>query len=188
MTNNRQAKTAAFYDAVSRRTKEREQEQLESVGQSTFATRLKLLRTEKGLGKRELAQELGMSFGAICQYENGARTPSLKTQTKIANYFGVYTDYLIGRSNHTQPVNEMQIRNEYSEEQLTFLSNYKKASLKVQKAICALIETEDDSAEQLSRFLQRIHGSKEEELLMLLSDMTDTQYDLAIKMISVLKN
>lgn len=63
-----------------------------------FGERLKQLRTEKGLFQKELAKILGVSAGAIGMYENGKRTPDFEILNKIADYFNVSVDYLLGRT------------------------------------------------------------------------------------------
>jgi transcriptional regulator with XRE-family HTH domain len=47
------------------------------VGIQVFAERLKALREEKGISKRGLAAELGMSHVAIFYYERGERVPDI---------------------------------------------------------------------------------------------------------------
>lgn len=44
-----------------------------------------------------VGKELGISMGSIAQWKNGS-TPSGETLVKIADYFGVSTDYLLGRT------------------------------------------------------------------------------------------
>lgn len=54
------------------------------------------LRTEKGLSQRDLADLLGVSNGAIGMWETGKRQPDLDTVKKIASFFGISIDYLMG--------------------------------------------------------------------------------------------
>lgn len=64
-----------------------------------FANRLKLLRKEKGLNQTELAKEFNITSRTISQYEKGIRTPDLIQLDRLANFFNVSTDYLLGRTN-----------------------------------------------------------------------------------------
>ena len=57
---------------------------------------LKELRTSKGLTQSELAKLLKISASAIGMYEQGRREPDYATLSKLANYFNVATDYLLG--------------------------------------------------------------------------------------------
>ena len=59
---------------------------------------LKKLRIEKNLTLRELATVLEMGNSSLSQYESGTRQPDFKTLKKIADYFNVSIDYLLGRT------------------------------------------------------------------------------------------
>lgn len=61
--------------------------------------RLKELRNQKGLTTSELANIIGCSNPTITHYERGEREPSLSTLIKLADYFQVSVDYLIGHDN-----------------------------------------------------------------------------------------
>lgn len=60
--------------------------------------RLKLLREEKGLFQSDIAKILGISNAAVGFYESGKRDMSTETVIKLAEYFNVSTDYLLGKS------------------------------------------------------------------------------------------
>lgn len=70
---------------------------------ASFSDRLKQLRNEKGLLQRELAEHLKLSRVAITQYENGNRVPDQEIINKIADYFGVSLDYLMGKTDIRNP-------------------------------------------------------------------------------------
>lgn len=72
-----------------------------------FASRLKLLRTEKNLTQKELADILNMQNTAISKYELGERKPDQETLKKIASYFSVSIDYLLGNSDIRDPYTEV---------------------------------------------------------------------------------
>lgn len=63
---------------------------------SDFAKNLKNLRLKKGLLQEEVANALGISKQVVSTYENGTRSPSFDGLIKIAAFFGVTTDYLLG--------------------------------------------------------------------------------------------
>lgn len=65
-----------------------------------FAQILTNLREEKGVYQKELAACLNVSIATISNYENGVHHPDLDTLCRIADYFGVTTDYLLGRSSY----------------------------------------------------------------------------------------
>ena len=64
--------------------------------ENKFKDNLKLLRQEKGIGQVELAQKLGVSKGIISLWENGLREPSMFSLIKLAQYFDVSIDFLVG--------------------------------------------------------------------------------------------
>ena len=61
------------------------------------------LRENKKLTQEELANKLGISRAALSHYEKCRREPDYATLKKIADYFEVTTDYLLGRSNVSTP-------------------------------------------------------------------------------------
>lgn len=61
-----------------------------------FAERLKDLRTEKGVGQNKLADDLHLSNASISYWENCKQEPSISVIFKLAQYFEVSADYLIG--------------------------------------------------------------------------------------------
>ena len=63
-----------------------------------FAERLKELREEKGLSYSQLAKEIGVSYVSIGRWERNLRVPNIIDLKKIAEFFGVSADYLIGLS------------------------------------------------------------------------------------------
>lgn len=65
---------------------------------ATFRERLKLLREEKGLSQKALGKLLNLSQSAIAYYETGDKEPTQETLHRLADYFGVSVDYLLGRT------------------------------------------------------------------------------------------
>lgn len=64
-----------------------------------FANRLRELRMSKGLSQGDLANKLGVSKSRISMYEVGSRQPDFEMLEKIADYFNVDIDYLLGKEN-----------------------------------------------------------------------------------------
>ncbi len=64
--------------------------------------RLKDLRKEKGITQLQLAMELNMSQNTISRYETGVRQAGYDELIKIADYFNVSIDYLLGRTDEKQ--------------------------------------------------------------------------------------
>ena len=64
--------------------------------ENKFAYNLKYLRLEKGIGQPELAKQIGVSKGIISFWENGLREPTMTSLIKLARFFDVSIDYLVG--------------------------------------------------------------------------------------------
>lgn len=60
--------------------------------------RIKELRTERHITQLKMAMDLNMSQNTISRYENGEREPGIAELIRIADYFRVSIDYLVGRT------------------------------------------------------------------------------------------
>ena len=67
------------------------------------------LRNEKGIYQKELAAHLKVSAGTISNYEKGHHAPDLETLCRIADFFGVTTDYLLGRTGYRYNPEELNL-------------------------------------------------------------------------------
>lgn len=63
-----------------------------------FSERLRQLRTSRDLSQMEFAKQLKISKSSVNMYERGEREPGLETLEKIADYFNVDMDYLLGKA------------------------------------------------------------------------------------------
>jgi len=62
-----------------------------------FGTRLRQLRTDRGLLQRDLEEALTLRPGTLSQYERGVREPDFDLLMVIADMLEVSLDYLLGR-------------------------------------------------------------------------------------------
>ena len=60
--------------------------------------RLKELRNSRNLSQKELADKLGYKQGTISQWEMGRRSLDIDTLLRLSEFYGVSTDYILGRS------------------------------------------------------------------------------------------
>ena len=65
---------------------------------ASFSDRLKELRKDKGVTQKALAEIMGMTEQAYQKYEYGMREPNHEATIKLADFFDVSVDYLLGRS------------------------------------------------------------------------------------------
>lgn len=66
--------------------------------------RLRLLRTERKLTQEELGKVLGVGKTTISQYESEVRKPDADMLKRIAQFFDVSVDYLLGLTEEKRPV------------------------------------------------------------------------------------
>lgn len=62
--------------------------------------RLKEKKKKKNISQIKLSIELNTNQNTISRYENGTREADYKMLIKIADYFNVSIDYLLGRTNN----------------------------------------------------------------------------------------
>ncbi|MDR2558694.1 MAG: helix-turn-helix domain-containing protein [Oscillospiraceae bacterium] len=63
-----------------------------------FPRILSLLRSEKHLSQKQVAEDLGIAQALLSHYEKGKRECGLDFLVRAADYYNVSTDYLLGRS------------------------------------------------------------------------------------------
>ena len=100
-----------------------------SIGQ-----RLKTARIIRQMTQEDLAKAVGVTKGAIGNYESGARFPRQEDLCAIADYFNVEIDYLIGRSDE---------RPEFSLEEQWVMQCYRNADPDTRLAIRTLLRRFD---------------------------------------------
>lgn len=97
-----------------------------------FSDRLKNLRSARGESQEEVATSLGISQSRYQTYESNKREPDAVLLIKIAKYFGVSIDYLLGNFENPSDI-DLSIAKIYSD-----LDEYGK------KAVDAILRVEYD--------------------------------------------
>ena len=64
-----------------------------------FCQRLKELRLEKELTQTDVAKVMNITYNTICFWEKGRSSPNISELKKLAQFFNVSTDYLLGLEN-----------------------------------------------------------------------------------------
>ena len=67
--------------------------------EDNFSVRPKELRIERGFSQQKLAMEIGVTQKAIDFWEKGVNEPKASYIIKLATFFKVSTDYLLGMEN-----------------------------------------------------------------------------------------
>lgn len=83
-----------------------------------FPKRLKALRLQRKLTHQDMADLLGITRQGYSKYENGQSQPDIDTINKLAEFFNVTTDYLLGRTDHPNPSEQDDIPEELKDPEL----------------------------------------------------------------------
>lgn len=73
-----------------------------------ISERLRVLRVDNGKTKEELAIYLGITVAAYSRYETGTRLPDIDSLIKLAIFYNVTLDSLLGRDDIEMPVFERE--------------------------------------------------------------------------------
>ena len=76
---------------------------------------LKTLRAEKKISQEKLAEYLHISRSTLAMWETNASEPDMETIVKLANYFNVSTDYLLGNTKNLTPADNSHNNSPLSE-------------------------------------------------------------------------
>lgn len=110
--------------------------------------RLRALRKEKGLTQTDLGNLLGITVSAYGNYELGQREPSIEMLIKLADYFGVSVDYLIGHDSTTDQEFKIKKAAPITDADSKFIESYLNADDEtkniVQKSSAAIIKERSD--------------------------------------------
>lgn len=79
-----------------------------------ISERLKALRQEKDVLQKDIANYLNISTSAYGFYEQGKRTPDANIINKLADYFDVSVDYLIGKTDIRESAKAILDSKEYT--------------------------------------------------------------------------
>lgn len=98
----------------------------------TLSQNICKLRKEHHLTQEQLAEALGVTFASVSKWERGAATPELQLIAKMADFFGVSLDALVGFTLQSGSIQE-------TEEELHILQKQKKYREGLEKAEKALL-------------------------------------------------
>lgn len=108
-----------------------------------FFDQYKKICAERGISPNGAAKEIGLPSSSVTHWKDGA-IPRIKTVQKIADYFGVTTDYLLGYTG----IKEKPTLNE-SELDLNGLSAVKRDFINV------VLDLNDDQVQALTALLEK---------------------------------
>lgn len=82
---------------------------------------MRILREKSGLTQAQLGEQLGFSNQRYNYYETGKREPDNATLIKIAEYFNVSTDYLLGATDDPTPTDKKKAPPTFEEVERAYL-------------------------------------------------------------------
>lgn len=127
---------------------------------SSFEKRLRILREAKEYSQLQLAKDLSVSNVTLSQYENGVRKPDIETLNKIATYFGVSIDYLLGVSDVRNPYKESETSSEKNSSLTT------KDERDIAKKLSSILDEMNNSSDALMFDGERIEMDEESQELL----------------------
>ena len=72
------------------------------VDKMNFPERIIEIKESRGLLQKDIANAIGLSVRNYQRYEKGEQQPTLPFLLKLADYFDVSLDYLVGRSDNPE--------------------------------------------------------------------------------------
>ena len=84
-----------------------------------IAERLRALRREKELSKRDLVAMLPLNYSTYANYESGFREPNSEVLQMLARHFGVSVDFLLGVSENRKKADEIAVLNDEEHDHIT---------------------------------------------------------------------
>ena len=103
--------------------------------------RLKELRESAGLKQADLAKAIGVASNTISTWEQGQREPNCNTLVKIAAYFGVTTDYLLGKDTAEKPTFPKPEPPQFAKEEVRLIDKYRQLTIKNKARLDDLLST-----------------------------------------------
>lgn len=112
-----------------------------------FTSRFKSLIDRSGISQKDLSKAVGYTQQTISKWYNGRTEPDTETIKKIANYFNVTTDYLLGNDNKNT-------ENEKEQKELNILKE-----LLIKNNF--MNEEEDLTKVQINKLMKFVNANKE---------------------------
>ena len=101
--------------------------------------RIKELREEKKLSQTALAESVGTSQRNIGRWENGENEPTYSQLVKLADYFGVTIDYLVGREDDFGVV-KIENLSQISNDEKDLIRVYKSLSQEDKQKVLSMVK------------------------------------------------
>lgn len=111
-----------------------------TLSKQEFGAKLLALRKQKQVSQAEAASYLCLTVAAYQNYEAGRREAGYETISKLADFYNVTADYLLGRDSESKTALE-SLASEYRMNTMekTVLQNYLDSPIEIRKAITEIL-------------------------------------------------
>ncbi|MGV8168157.1 MAG: helix-turn-helix domain-containing protein [Alkaliphilus sp.] len=123
-----------------------------------FGEKIRTLREEKKMSQIEMAKKLQITSQALSQYELNKRMPDTGMVQKIADFFNVTTDYILGRTkikNYEEKIYEDQEKYSATTRQIEGLSEDSRKELQKYIELLKIKESIEKTEEETSSALEK---------------------------------
>jgi len=117
-----------------------------------YGDRIALLREKHALTQEDLANKLGISRAALSHYETSRREPDYDTINKIASFFHVSIDYLLGRTSQPDNVLDPEVRD--------FVDHLELSDEKLLEKFALTIDGKKLSPDEARRFIAFVRAER----------------------------
>lgn len=122
-------------------------------------SRIRVLREKRGLIQEILAAEVGITQQMLSKYERDVTTIKVDILKKLAEYFNVTTDYLLGLSDVKRDLTGQIKMNETLDEYYDLIEVFKEMDTFDQEMIWSIMQTVRKTAEKRKRSEEDDKGS-----------------------------
>lgn len=102
---------------------------------------LKILRQQHNYTLQQVADGINVNSSTYKNYEYGRREPDLETTVKLADFYGVTADFLLGRDTSLNPFEEIISRMNEKASTMTVIEMYEQLPENVQQTIIDLMSS-----------------------------------------------
>lgn len=110
--------------------------------------RLRQLREELGLSKRDLLRKLPLNYSTYANYESGIREPSCEVLKLIAQFYNVSVDFIIGVTGHRRRVDDVL---PVSESEYEHINLYRSLDSHGKNLVDLILKSEKERATDLAK-------------------------------------
>lgn len=124
--------------------------------ENKIAQTLRELRDKKGVSQDIVSEACGMTRVTLARYETGARIPKAENIARLAAYYGVTSDYILGRDQEEPAQDNVEIRvlargaKQLTPEQIQKRNQF----------IAMLWDMDDEELDQAERVIDIYHTNK----------------------------